>query len=264
MKPSTVLPSLVDHGCRTLFVLSTMIALIMADLAHASFLESQEWDQQLNELVQSGDGPGLIKFALEIEAFGWTDKDLNVRAGLIWRLSAALNSDAGLAERLVMPVLEKADQLSVQNEAKLVETLMSFPTNPQRFPEVRNLRLRTCLHLWKRVHREIDPNWNPNQKLSRSAPVPEGYDSGISPTAIKDPAIRAEYEAAIEKHRQSLLNFSAQKELHSINQTVAAEVLEYVRQLCSIPPFESDSVASIVNSYVVDERKRHHILGLPE
>jgi hypothetical protein len=49
------------------------------------------------------------------------------------------------------------------------------------------------------IERNKDPKWNPNDGAHENIPSPIGV-SGVDPKAVKDPALRAEYEAALKKN----------------------------------------------------------------
>jgi len=81
----------------------------------------------------------------------------------------------------------------------------------EKWAQIRKKDVEVRLHAWKRLVNAIDPTWDANDvplvnvMPPLAAGPPGGVAPGVAPEAIKDPKLRAQYEAAIEKNRLSLL-----------------------------------------------------------
>ena len=91
------------------------------------------------------------------------------------------------------------------------------PNSPkgEDFAQRRKKDVQIRLHAWKRLIDAIDPNWDPNDKPVRNVvpPTETGLPSGVTPEAIKDSKLRAEYIQAIDKNRKKAEKYLKQSKL---------------------------------------------------
>jgi len=96
--------------------------------------------------------------------------------------------------------------------------------------------------MWFNVLAVIDQNIDPNFYCTNNTnyraylnlvppPTPEGliYPSGVDPNLIKDPAVRAKYEAAIKQNSEKAARGLFQTRLHNIDQLASMEVERFLR-----------------------------------
>jgi hypothetical protein len=110
-----------------------------------------------------------------------------------------------------------------------------------------------ALHLWQRIDTQTDRTWEPS-----SSPPSRPLQSGLLPSEAQ----AREYRAAIEKYKVDIERYSMQKDLHDMSNRTSPRILEYVKLLCSTPPFESASLDRVVRAYVHDERVARNLLNL--
>jgi hypothetical protein len=80
------------------------------------------------------------------------------------------------------------------------------------WPPIRKSYAQALLHAWQRVEKTIDVNWDPDDMGVRHVLPPGGvgFIGGASPDMIKDPQLRAEYEAAVLANKKKLDHNSEQ------------------------------------------------------
>jgi hypothetical protein len=119
------------------------------------------------------------------------------------------------------------------------------------------------LHAWKRLIDAIDPNWDdPNEvRLSPNAvAVAMGFPGTVAPESIKDPKLRAEYEAAIQRNRQEIERHTKQYRLHDRLKSYPKRAERYIVKAYSKPPFNLEELKQYLGKYAVDEKTRARIL----
>lgn len=83
--------------------------------------------------------------------------------------------------------------------------------------------LSLLLNFLAALDQEIDPKWNPKEKLVRRVPppvpdAPDSVNSHVDPATITDPAIRARYERDLKTIREKLQRYNVQFELRGIEE----------------------------------------------
>jgi hypothetical protein len=184
-------------------------------------LSSQKKLQRLEE---------LDKTAREIEQ-KWRQTDVEVYARLTYEVCATMGSlDFGthknhyLAQSFAMRALEKADDIPLELECKLlgyVQDRMDVTGKPlkgEAWAVLRKKQAKLWLRACQRIEKTIDNNWDPNDMPSLNVvpPATTGLPPGVAPSAIKDPKLRAEYEAAIEANRKKAGDYSEQHRVRDL------------------------------------------------
>jgi hypothetical protein len=250
--------------------------------SEVSEMEKQAYRQELAHIkgLRKSLKPGPIndlrsfeKFADEIQT-KWSRKSKEHYALLMLELCKPLSSGRfndeqqyALARKYALSVLDKPEEISVEMELELtghVMTLMCTPYAPkgEDFAQRRKKDVEVRFHAWKRLIDAIDPAWDPNDLPSINVPTPlaSGQPSGVVPEAIKDPKLRAEYEAAIEKNRQKAERYNEQYSLRKWLKMFPRNAEPYIIQAYSNPPFNLEELKQYLDNYIADEKTKIRIL----
>lgn len=204
----------------------------------------------------------------------WSKKNKELNAELMLELCGKISSgrfgktrEHGLARKYALSVLEEPEVIPVETEMKLVghvgsDTILPGGPEGQAWADQRRADVKAHLHAWKRMADTLDPNWNPSDLPSTSAPLPPGVDlpPGVAPESIKDPKLRAEYEASIEKNNQKARKYSEQYSLRNLQKSFLKHSEKYVVNAYSKPPLNADELNGFLQTYVADQASRERIL----
>lgn len=248
----------------------------------SSEAEKQEYKQDMARIkaLRKSFKPGLVNDLEEYEKFAdeiqnkWRDRNKEYNARLILEICGPLSSGTfeddrrhDLARKYALSVLEKSEEISVEMELKLtghVMTSMYTPNAPkgEDLAQRRNKDVEIRLHAWRRLLDAIDPNWDPNDKPLRNVPPPYGttISAGASPEHIKDPKLRAEYEAAIKKNTKKTERYLEQDRLRSWLKSYPRRAERYIVKAYSKPPFNLEELKQYLGKYAVDEKTQARIL----
>lgn len=124
------------------------------------------------------------------------------------------------------------------------------------------------LRAWRRLERERDPSYDPNDRKNNVSrvypPVETGLPLGTPPSAIKDPKLRAKYQAAIAEN-----NRKSQKAAHQIPLIRGGPAFksraEYVLiHMYSQAPVGNAELKRYLETYIRDASARKRILDAVE
>jgi len=191
----------------------------------------REWDK-LNRLTQTDDLQGLFDEADTIEK-DWPDKNLKYYAKLVMELCIGLNTvnqadPAGQAR--IRAIAQRAlEKRALGSDADFpLDAHFSLLGYVQPIREARLQRMRAAkdygtrqrefeawLEVLQRIERAHDPTWDPNTPMFRniSPPPGTGLPSGVAPEAIKDPELRAQYEADLRRMAELARRCKANQDL---------------------------------------------------
>ena len=128
-------------------------------------------------------------------------------------------------------------------EFQIVDALSKIVSHIERLPitqktdsivwkEQRRAKLELWLKALGKLDRMMDPKFDPNDvPLKNIAPSSSSiaYDSGIAPSAIKDPKVRAEYEQAIKLNAEKGVRCSFQMKLRRLDKNWSSKVSAYIK-----------------------------------
>lgn len=171
--------------------------------------------------------------------------------------------------RFARIALTHVSMYSWDDEAALVRALgYERPATDNLWVRERREATGFWLRAWRRLERERDPSYDPNDRKNNVSrvypPVETGLPLGTPPSAIKDPKLRAKYQAAIAEN-----NRKSQKAAHQIPlirggpafKSRAEYVLIY---MYSQPPFRNTELKRFLESYIKDAAARKRILDAVE
>jgi hypothetical protein len=172
-----------------------------------------------------------------------------------------------LARKYALSVLETADAIPLILELELtghVVTLMctSYAPKGEHLAQRRKKDVQIRLHAWKRLIDAIDPNWDPNEELwsPNAVAASMGFPGTVAPESIKDPKLRREYEAALQKNRDKIEKHTAQRRLHDWLKRFPARAEEYIVRAYSKAPFNVEELTRYLDQYIADKKTRARIL----
>ncbi|UCH50379.1 MAG: hypothetical protein JSV54_04950 [Chloroflexota bacterium] len=249
----------------------------------SSQAEKQEYKQDMARIkdMEKSFKPGLVndleqyeKFADEIQK-KWSRRNKEYNARLILEICGPLSSGTfeddrrhDIARKYALSVLEKSEEISVEMELKLTGHVMTskYKRNAPKGEDLAQRRKKDVeirLHAWKRLLDAIDQNWDPNEEIWSPNAVGAlmGLPSGMAPEGIKDPKLRAEYEAALQKNREEIERHTKQYRLHDWLKSYPKRAERYIVKVYSRPPFNLGELKQYLGKYAVDEKTRARILA---
>ncbi len=247
-------------------------------------MEKQEYKQaraRIKALIETFT-PGPTNDLKEYEKFAdemqskWSQGNKEYYARLMLEICGPLSSGAfeddrryEVARKYALSALADVNDISVETEIELTGHVVTLtPTRyssaGKDFEKNRKEDVEVRFHAWKRLKDAIDPNWDPNEVLLSPNGVGAvmGLPSGIAPEGVKDPKLRAEYEAALEKNRKQIERHTEQRRLSDLLQRIprSAGGEQHIIYLYSCPPFNIEELKECLNRYIDDEKTKARIL----
>jgi hypothetical protein len=247
-------------------------------LADGSYSSAQENDYQtdIDRLIalRSHSLGELIALASELEA-KWRRIDWTLYAGIMAHVCSEI-SNRGLnneqvreqSEHFAKIALSHSDMYSWQDESGLVGCLQYKRSHPDMNAWLRDRREKTelWLHALQRLEKESDPAFDINDSKNRPSmqvfpPRETNLPPGSPPSAIKDPRLRAKYEAAIADNKRKSQKAIQQVPLllHGPPFRVRAE--SWLVQAYSQAPARNAELRRYLEVYVRDYKTRQRILS---
>lgn len=173
-----------------------------------------------------------------------------------------------LARKYALSALTEPDAIPLTLELELTGHVMTEPpavagSTAGDFAERRRQDVTIRLHAWKRLLDAIDPSWNPNEELMGGnipPPAERGLPAGVEPSAIKDPKLRAQYEAAIQENRQKLEKYREQYELRKWLKRYPKRAQSYIVDAYSRAPHNTTELQRLLNEYKLDNQSKTRIM----
>jgi len=248
----------------------------------SSQAEKQEYKQDMARIkaLEKSFKPGPINDLKEYEKFcdeiqeRWKNRNKEHYGRLMLEVCKPLSSGRlkgdrryEVARKYALSALTHANDISLETELQLtghVVTLMYTPNSPkgEDFAQLRKKDVEIRLHAWKRLIDAIDPNWDPNDKPVRNVapPTETGLPSGVTPEAIKDSKLRAEYKQAIDKNRKKAEKYLKQSKMRDWLKSYPKSAERDIILAYSEPPFNLEELRQYLEKYIVDKKTRARIL----
>ena len=101
------------------------------------------------------------------------------------------------------------------------------------------------IHVVARVQKDKDDSWGQKDwpHLNVSPPAATRLKAGVSPAAIADPALRAEYEAALDENRQKGIRAREQRQIRNLERSFLPWAQERLADLYA----DGDDVSEVVS-----------------
>lgn len=178
-----------------------------------------------------------------------------------------------LARKYASSGLSMPDAISVEIEARLAEQMVTNAGKPPDAPvgpdwaANRRADVSARLHAWQRIDDEIGPPLDPKDAPTDYVYPPKGsvphYPvpvAGVSPQAIKDPKLRAEYEAAIAVNKKKQDRFVRHHQLEQLRDQFVSWAEKYIVETYSRPPLDTKELGELLNAYNVAQDTKQRIL----
>lgn len=235
----------------------------------------RQYLQRIEALREARDLDGLVALADEVES-KWSTLEAIAYARLMREVSGVLGSydfkddnQYVLAVKYAKLALEKGDALPVETQAELALSIqgdMEYATGRVRaeaWPQDRTEKMRYLFHTWRRLESEIDENFDPNDRPvgNITPPRASGLPAGVVTDAVKDPKLRAEYEAAIETNRRRAKKFNKQLTLRKVRAAFSKQAEELVVEAYLKPLSDVGELRLFLESQVADKEARTRILN---
>ncbi len=268
-----------------LAVFAALMAVLAVEPHLAAILKSESGQQsdsytsseqqrdfgRVKALSKARDLKGLVKLANEIE-LRWS-YDTTAYSYMMIEICSSLASydfkndrQYILTHKYAKLALQRADQMPVENEVRLVQYLggdieyFTGQVNLEEWPQDRRERMQYWFHAWRRLNSEIDRNFNVNEPPLLNVPPAGPYPSGIAPDGIKDPQLRARYEAAVQANKQKIERFNRQQLLHKLDEGFKKNLRRFIVGAYSKPPVDLAELTYYLNTYTTDDQLRQSIL----
>lgn len=205
----------------------------------------------------------------------WSVKNREYYARLILGIcnplsSGSLNDDRqyGTARNLALSALENPDMIPLNLELMLINHVTSIKglsdtSVTNNFLQLRKQDITVHLHAWRRVLNGVDSEWDSDEVIidpNSVIPANVNWVSGESPHAIKDPQLRAVYQAALQQRRQQLEKRDEQIRLRQWLENDLKNVEKHIIQAYSRPPFNLEELRQVLDVYLNDKGIKTRIL----
>ncbi len=255
--------------------------------------ERQEYKQERarTEALRNSLLPGLVNDLKEYEKFAdeiqhkWSQRNREYYARLMLQVCGPLSSGNfkddrrhELARKYALAVLEAPDAIPLRVELEFTGHVITdmYSRNAPKgedFAQRRKRDVQIRLHAWKRLRDAIDPNWDPKEVLLSPNAVGArmGLPSGMAAESVKDPLLRAKYEAALQTNRQKIERQTEQSRLHGWLKKFPNRAERYIIRAYSIAPFNLKELEQYLDKYMADSKttktriliavRKNHSLG---
>lgn len=179
---------------------------------------------QIDALAAQGNFDGLKRIAADLGR----DWDEGRRDGY-FQLMTHLCNDIGskdfmapeqyeLEREYAQTALNRSSEIPFDLEFQLLMHLQYFPIqlerrlSPEDWSTYRAEWTTLWLRAWKKINAAIDDSFDPNELPLINVPPPASVDlpAGVASEEIKDPDLRHEYEAAIQKNIENTMHYNEQ------------------------------------------------------
>jgi len=239
--------------------------------------------KQIDQLGKDKDMSGLMRKADEISR-NWKAPSMKYYGELTVRVCTVLRSDCaekkipieeirGIAERALQTYdPKKEDNISVESHYSLLCAVQGQYTyskettkgamSDEKWVAKRKTEAERWMIVWDRMETAIDPKWDPNARLFAKVMPPAGTNlsPGASPDGIKDQALRAEYEKAIEENNLKIKHDSEQRQLQKLRKQFTRSLVRYFGGTYSVAPYNDEELEALLSRHIKDADIRSAIL----
>jgi hypothetical protein len=175
-----------------------------------------------------------------------------------------------LSQKYIFAALAQADNFSLDLESRLLPFLAidqapSATTDAvsSEWIKERGAKTRLWLHALQRLEKETDRNFNFNDHpvLNVAPPQETGLPAGVAPEAIKEPKLRAQYQAAIAANAKKAREYDRQYMLRHIREVFFPKAEQYLVSAYTKPPYDLDELRVYLNEYLADAASKERIVN---
>lgn len=175
-----------------------------------------------------------------------------------------------LAYQWAMEVLQEKGEIPLEIQAGMIMSTWNQTrrdleeANDEERTELRRERAELCLKAARLIEQQVDRNFDPRKDLPSAsvAPPPSaGFPSGIAPGAIKDPKLRAEYEAAIRDNAHKAEKHRRQHQARDLDGMYSRQVEKFLAEVYSKPPYDLLELRRLLDAYIPDKERKERIVS---
>lgn len=148
-----------------------------------------------------------------------------------------------------------ADPQRLQDEADRLMGIVLPASGDAKYPAARKAALDGWLSLFAALYAAIDPRFDPESPplMKVEAPPVGGvkFPPGIDPSAIKDPAARAEYTQKIAENERKIRDYNLQIKLRRLEEKLRPRLRAFVDDAYPAPE-DKPEVNEAIQSHIPD------------
>lgn len=239
---------------------------------------SRDWDR-IVELGKTRDLQGLTDMAEEIESkwLSRSTRDCANLALLLCRTMCTWKFEEGRPYEFVRQYAGRmlaecdgteSEEISIEAELGLLAHLhvgvpdVKGSLSDEEWQEARRTEAERWLRAWWRLEQAASGDSSSTSLPFLNVSPPEGVPlpAGVAPSAIEDPVLRAEYEAAIEENRRNADKFNQRYKARQLQKTSWGTIENYLSQAYSIPPLNQRELEGLLSRYVSDPHTRASVV----
>ncbi len=171
------------------------------------------------------------------------------------------------SEHFAMVALSHASMYSWEHESFLLGWLgyQRTDSNDAAWLRKRSVKAQLWLHAFQRFEKEFDENFDINDRKNVPAsrvtpPLETGLPPGVPASAIKDPRLRAKYEAAIAENKRKSRKVEQQMPLRLHGPSFKERAVRWLVQAYSQPPVRKVEISRYLQLYIRDTKTRQEVL----
>jgi hypothetical protein len=172
-----------------------------------------------------------------------------------------------LSQQYALNAPDRADSFSLDLKTKLLP-FIAMDLAPASdgaasvWAKERSEKARLWLRAWRRLEHGLDKSFNfdDRPRLKVAPPEGTGLPAGVSPDAVKDPQLRARYQAAIDANLEKSREYDRQFVLRFINRTFPQKAEQYLSRAYSKPPHNTEELKQYLDAYLRDEGLKKQVL----
>jgi hypothetical protein len=181
-----------------------------------------------------------------------------------------------ISQQMALYCLHKTDELDFDLEFGFVRELRLGPsknldakgeiTVGKDWQALRVQIIKYRLHVWQSINKNIDLTWDPKDTPVLNVAPPVG-ESGMSPDAIADPKLRAEYKDAIEANRKKAERYSQQSDARKFQRIYLPRLQHAIADAYSMPPVTEEDIDKLkenLQTYVSDKKVCNELLDIAQ
>jgi len=183
----------------------------------------------------------------------------------------AMSDITARAAALVAEFEKEKDPEKLQGAAdQLVEVDLSKEEEGLKRLALRRETLELWLKLLAAIDKNLDPRFDPNDQPRVSvSPPPSGggqFPPGVSPSAIKDPQARRQYEAAIKQNKDKAVNYRLQTKLRRLDQKLTPQAERFIRLSFTTVPGDQKQLNEAVKKLIPNPHRAQALVqaGAPK
>lgn len=214
----------------------------------------QKTVEELDEEVKKESPEHYFRFMLHVSNILSTHdfRDFERQTALAQKCAAA-----ALASAAAMP-LEEEFQVLVHLQDDFEDA-----QSPQQWPSKRRERVSRWLQALERLDRETKPDFNIQDLPPLNPDPPPGVAviPGTDPSYIRNSALRRQYEQALQKNRQRILDFGAQVKLQELQSRFVPRAIDYIARAYSRSPVDIPELEGLLKQSKLGPKRQEMILS---